>query len=243
MPASRDTGGISMRLFDLRHVGLWAVVLGLSTSFAPAGLAEKARATAAQKRAATEAFSNCREVAKEGDATGCWRVWLKKYAEVGTEAEVAYAEEHSGQKGAGPAVAAPPPASAATTATAKPPPPPAAAAAPPSASATAKPPAAAPAKCEEQEDCPADTVCEKGSCTQAAGAASAGAPPPRAPGRPAPPGAASGEVFDLCALKPRADSTRFVKQRVVVFAPAGADAVEQDPEIKKLQGARLAPAP
>jgi hypothetical protein len=49
---------------------------------------------------------------------------------------------------------------------------------------------------------------------------------------------AAGEVFDFCALKPRADSTRFVKQRVIVFAPAAADSIAGDAAIKAVEGPR-----
>lgn len=43
-------------------------------------------------------------------------------------------------------------------------------------------------------------------------------------------------MLDLCGLKPKADATRFVKQRVVVFAPAQSSRVEAEPAIRSVGG-------
>ena len=62
----------------------------------PGPLATSPGPTQAEHAAATEAFHTCREQEKEGDARACWRLWLKKYKTTGSEAEIAYAEDHQG---------------------------------------------------------------------------------------------------------------------------------------------------
>lgn len=58
--------------------------------FSPVALAQ----SEAQQRA-TEAFRDCREMEKYGDATPCWKRWLEKHKSAGNEAEVMVAEERS----------------------------------------------------------------------------------------------------------------------------------------------------
>ena len=48
-----------------------------------------------------------------------------------------------------------------------------------------------------------------------------------------------GDVLDLCALAPRADEKRFTRKRAIVFAPAGADALEGDAALKKVEAGAL----
>jgi hypothetical protein len=63
-------------------------------------------AQAPAKSPASEAFSSCREQEKVGDARACWTVWLNRFRSTGTEAEIAYAEEHATRT---PPAPAPPP--------------------------------------------------------------------------------------------------------------------------------------
>lgn len=72
----------------------WQVGLALTLSFTPA-LGQ----TPAQK-AATEAFRDCREMEKYGDATPCWKRWLEKHKASGSEAEVLVAEERVAKESA-----------------------------------------------------------------------------------------------------------------------------------------------
>ena len=60
--------------------------------------AVEVRAESGSKKSASEAFSFCREQEKAGDARACWKVWLEKYRTASTEAELAYAEEHATAK-------------------------------------------------------------------------------------------------------------------------------------------------
>lgn len=62
-----------------------------------APVATPAPPSAEARAAATRDFSMCREMQKEGNATACWKVWLKKHRADGSEAEIAYAEEHQGE--------------------------------------------------------------------------------------------------------------------------------------------------
>ncbi len=143
--------------------------------------------TKAQRTAATDAFRTCREMAKEGDATACWRLWIKKHRATGSEAEVAYAEEHQG--------VAPSPN---------------------------VPPSGAPSGTTPANPAPEGQAAAAGA---AAGAAVSGVL-----------GMAAGSVLDFCALTPRADTTRFVKQRVVVLSPSGAEQIEDDAEVGAIRG-------
>jgi hypothetical protein len=88
----------------------------------------KSSAQSPAKSPDAEAFTACREQEKVGDARACWTVWLSRFRTVGSEAEVAYAEEHAAHAPAAPASPPPaaPPAAApapATPPTATPPPP------------------------------------------------------------------------------------------------------------------------
>jgi hypothetical protein len=135
-------------------------------------------------------------MAKEGDPTACWRLWIKKHKATGSEAEVAYAEEHQGQATNAGAQAAKP--TEPTTAA-------------PAGAASAAPPA---------------PEAQAGAAGATAAAATASASPSMA----------TGSVLDFCALTPRADSTRFVKQRVVVLSPSGAEQIEDDAEVRSIRG-------
>lgn len=60
--------------------------------------------TAQQKKAATEAFKQCRDQEQYGDATACWRAWLEKHRSAGGEAELMVAEERVAKKSGDPGV-------------------------------------------------------------------------------------------------------------------------------------------
>jgi hypothetical protein len=155
----------------------------------PAPVTSASGPTPAERAAATDAFRTCREMAKEGDPTACWRLWLKKHKDTGSEAEVAYAEEHQGQARLVEATQAAPSG-------------------------------------VKQPDAPPTAATPP---TTPAGAPSASGAPAMVPG----------SVLDFCALTPRTDSSRFVKQRVVVFAPSGAEQVEDDAEVRGVRGGSL----
>ena len=163
-----------------------------TTSSKPAAPTTGARA------AASRDFSMCREMQKEGSATACWKVWLKKHRATGSEAEVAYAEEHTNE-------------AAALAASTKP-----TAPAQPGADKAAEP---------------------KGFGTSAP---EGGSDKPSAQPIPLPASdravEVSGAVLDLCGLKPKADATRFVKQRVIVFAPAQSNRIESEQAIRSIGG-------
>ncbi len=65
--------------------------------------------------------------------------------------------------------------------------------------------------------------------------------PPLPAAQPAAPstGYRPGDVFDFCALEPKKDATKFQKQRVVLFAPAEAGQINDDPQIQKQDGGKL----
>ncbi len=52
-------------------------------------------------------------------------------------------------------------------------------------------------------------------------------------------GYASGDVLDFCALAPKKDTGKFEKQRVVLFAPSETGQVNDDPQIRGVDGAQL----
>jgi hypothetical protein len=172
--------------------------------------------TASQRKAATEAWKSCREQEDVGDASSCWRLWLKKHADAASEAERLVAEERAGK--------------------------------------TAIPQAAPSSKAKPAVEAEQVTLAEGGGAPRATPAGSdsgsngaPGVPPDETAPPKAPEGGASakpvvvpatGQVLDFCALKPREDSKRFVKQRVIVFAPAGAETLdEKDAAVRAGSGA------
>lgn len=54
-----------------------------------------ARSQPRPRTPSADAFSACREQEKIGDARACWALWLQKFRATGSEAETAYAEEHT----------------------------------------------------------------------------------------------------------------------------------------------------
>jgi hypothetical protein len=90
-----------------RGVGALPIALALLVSSPSA-----AQAPPPAKSPPSEAFSACREEEKVGDARACWTVWLGRFRATGTEAEIAYAEEHAARAPTAPAppsVTSPPP--------------------------------------------------------------------------------------------------------------------------------------
>ncbi|MBI4701295.1 MAG: hypothetical protein HY744_09070 [Deltaproteobacteria bacterium] len=65
---------------------------------------------------------------------------------------------------------------------------------------------------------------------------------PAAPAAPTPPdpGFVPGDVLDFCALRPREDTSRFVKRRTIVFALGNTAPINSDPQLAKVGGAQLA---
>jgi hypothetical protein len=80
-----------------RPCGVRGVTLALIALAGPVGRAQ-AQSVERDKQAATEAFRLCREMERDGDATACWRLWLRKYRTLGHEAEVMVAEERVAAK-------------------------------------------------------------------------------------------------------------------------------------------------
>src|SRR4051794_25699541 len=84
----------------------WSCILGLSAQMLSGGIAD-AQPRKGPRPPSTEAFATCREQEKVGDASACWKVWLSKWRETGSEAETAYAEEHAQPRSGSPSPAAP----------------------------------------------------------------------------------------------------------------------------------------
>ncbi|MBX3226910.1 MAG: hypothetical protein KIT84_40680 [Labilithrix sp.] len=180
--------------------------------------------------AATTAFADCRAQQKVGDATACWKVWLSRYAGVGTEAEVAYAEEHAQPNTAATA----PPAGEKGTGEK-------------GVVEKAGGEKAAGEKVAGEKAAGEKGVGEKGVSEKGAGEravtegepAGARQPPSGAGASPSSP-RIKGAVLDFCA--PRAtktSATRYEKQRLVLFAIGGAERLEEDPSVAKTRPARL----
>ncbi len=197
-------------------IGVVGITYLLASSRAVAEPNEPKQATKAQREAATAAFRTCREQESLGDATACWKLWLQKYRERGGEAEVIVAEEHAqrGEKSPAPPPRTPPePGGTPDKAAPK--------AAPPSARTEGPTQAAPPPDAGEGAEPAEEQPPEQ--------------PPPSSKNGPATPPAV-GAVLDFCALKPRADSKRFVKQRVVVFSPTDASSIQDDAAIRSVGG-------
>lgn len=176
--------------------------------------------TREQREAATRDFRTCREVEAEGDATACWRVWLKRHRETGTEAEVLVAEEHSVRRGPRvPVTGQPPPTPSGRT------------------PATPRSGAADDAEGEDivLED---DTTDDEPPEQDGPDEAPAEKPPPKPPAPLAPPPVVSGPFFDLCALTPRVDEQRFTKKRAVMLGISNVEKIDSDPKLRALDGAR-----
>ena len=205
-----------------------SVVGGLASPVA----AQTALVTPAQASAEWKA---CREQEAEGDARACWRRWQKKYDKVGSEPERAYVQVAlAGTPAATGAAIAPLVSPGAVAALNAPKPAPApTASAPPAIVAKVPTPAAAHKSPAPAANPPPVTPAE----TPEAATASAGGEGAVV----APVAVASGEVLDFCALAPRKDTTRFVKQRLVLFAPADASKVDAaDASVAHIGGARHA---
>ena len=194
--------------------GAWRAlfVVGLvvlcGTAHVPAAHAEQPEryVSPARKKAATETFRLCRDIEQHGDAAPCWRLWLQRHRDAGHEAEVIVAEERV-------AAAAAKAAAAASAETTEPP-----AVTPPAVT----PPAVTPPAAEPPAVTPPAVT-------------PPGATPPVATAVPTPAGAV-GSILDFCALEPRADAQGHVKRRVVLFSPAGSQAIEADQAIRAAGG-------
>ncbi len=196
-------------------------------------LASPAFAQRAARSPSGEAFSFCREQEKAGDARTCWDVWLQKYRTTGSEAEVAYAE-------ANPRLSNTPGTTARLQLTST-----------PSASVAldGRPLGMTP---KEGVDVPPGEHritftnrwrTEGRTITVTPGEArvvdvqfDAPAPVARPSSEPPIPRAPSGDILDFCALSPKNGAR---KARLVVFAPSGADRVNNNAELRSLDGARL----
>lgn len=199
-------------------------------------------------RLATEAFKACREQQKIGDASACYRLWLTKWKEYGSEAESAYAEEHA---------VAPAPAQPREEATSPP-----AVVPTPSRETVAQgfvtlrstnayskveiDGVLAPANLDHIPLSPGEhtvratgtgiTPAERRLTVKAGETTVLDLTPPR--GAADVPPAATGEVLDFCALKPKSEQEtgRSSKKRVVVYSIAGSSAIEDDGQVKKVAG-------
>ncbi len=172
-------------------------------------------------------FSLCREMEREGSAGACWKIWLRKHTFEGSEAEVAYAEEHAAREAKPVAVVPLPPPGEAPEAVAVDRPGPDQPAKRPKASPGAKGPKNAAKKTAPS---PSPEASPEPSPEPSPDA------PPRLPPAADRPQVVSGGVLDLCGLKPVPNATRFVKQRLVLFAPAQAARVESEPAIRAVGG-------
>jgi hypothetical protein len=72
-----------------------AVIAAVVLPVVVAWLEPLARSQEKPKTPSAAAFSSCREQEKIGDARACWAIWLQKFVSAGSEAEVAYAQEHA----------------------------------------------------------------------------------------------------------------------------------------------------
>jgi hypothetical protein len=199
-------------------------------AFAAVPFATPALAQAAPRNASSEAFSFCREQEKLGDARACWSVWLQKYRRTSSnEAETAYAEAYPATHARLRLTSTP---SAALTLDGRP-------------LGTTPRDGVEVAPGEHRITFVSEGRSEGRTITVGAGEVRDvdvmfDAPPIPA-ARPAddvPPSARgpSGEVLDFCAL-PSKEGTR--KERVVLFAPSGTSQVNDDAEVRAVDGARL----
>lgn len=246
----------------LRHASLRGGIAFLVS----AGIASTVVAAHAQparaKSPSAEAFSACREQEKVGDATACWKVWLSKWREKASEAEVAFAEEHAASaQPAAPVEKSPMTVEKGSAAVA-----PALVSrgalkvtAPAGATVAVDDRAPAPAPLEVT-NLPAgehvlayESAGRKGSkkvtvqngetlTVDLGKELEAAAPPttPTVPTEPPPakPAAVSvpvkGDVLDFCALAPKGDSTKFEKQRTLLFGVADAEQLASDAEVRRV---------
>ncbi|MFO0679948.1 MAG: hypothetical protein U0169_25720 [Polyangiaceae bacterium] len=232
----------------------------MAVAIAVTAASSHAVAQRARRSPASEAFTACREQATVGDATSCWVIWLKRFRDSGSEAEVAYAEEH----------ARPPEPPAAPTPADGPAP------APPPARVTFASGPRAVLVLDGQEFNPVPS----GPLEIAPGAHTAvfvrkGISETRqfvvAPGEsktvealldaPSHPGrvsgatsdepsatpatskgaqaASGGEVLDFCALAPKPNAESFEKERVLLFAPSETGHLNEDEKVRDIDGARV----
>ncbi|MBX3191965.1 MAG: PEGA domain-containing protein [Labilithrix sp.] len=201
--------------------------LSLGGAVAILAFATPAFAQRPARTASAEAFSFCREQEKLGEARACWSVWLQKYRATGTEAEAAYAQAYPATH-----------ARLRLTST-------------PSAALTLDGRALGTTPRESVEVTPGEhriTFVSEGRSEARTITVTAGeardvdvkfdAPSAAAP-RPAgetPRAAASDEAVDFCALPAKRGAKR---ERVVLFAPSGTGQVNDDGEIRGVDGARL----
>jgi hypothetical protein len=164
-------------------------------------------------------FSMCRELQKEGDAGACWKVWLKKHRAIGTEAEVAYAEEHVAgtPEGQDDGSATPKPSRKKSRGT--------------SGSSLGSGASTETAAGESEDEGDGDENEDEEATGSSSKKKSGGKPRSKKQTI-----AERGEVLDLCGLAPEPNATRFVKQRVVVFAPSQAGRVESESSIRSVHG-------
>ena len=182
------------------------------------------------KRGSSDSFSFCREQEKAGDARACWKVWLEKYRTASSEAELAYAEEHSSKPGARPAhlVLTSKPESTIVI--------------------DGQPIGSTPrdgldvAPGEHRITFQSNGRVENRTFTLAPGEARAvavdfDAPPAQTAAKVEPVVAApAADLLDFCAISPRTGAR---KERVVVLAPSGTRALEDDAALAGVDAARL----
>jgi hypothetical protein len=226
-----------------RRVSTWrgsawlAGAVLISTSGTAWGQAAKPSAPLGRMQAERD-FSMCRELQKEGDAGSCWKVWLRKHRAIGTEAEVAYAEEHleTREPSTRPTeVEAPDPKASKKSFIKR------------DASEESRrirefdstpaekpnsPPVVGEAETPDEDVGEGNRQDGQGKSKQRKGKPESAEPSDRL-------AEVAGGVLDLCGLKPKADATRFVKQRVVLFAPAQSARVESESSIRSVHGGEL----
>ena len=215
----------------MRHRFTRITLLAAATLLLPAS----ALAQRAPRSASAEAFSFCREQEKLGDARACWSVWTQKYRATGTEAECAYAEARS---------SAPSPANARLELTSTP---------SATVSLDGRPLGVTPR--EGVEAPPGEhrlvfmsrgrsegrTFTVTAGETRVVDVKFEGPAPPPGPRNEPPPRTPlpTGDVLDFCALDPKNGSSKVRKERVVLFAPSGAEQLNDDAEVHAVEGARL----
>jgi hypothetical protein len=83
-----------MRLAVVYQAAIGGFIAAAAVCLATTASAKPTRKESAN---ASAAFKECRDKEKNGPAADCWRAWLTKYRDKGSEAEVIVAEEHSGR--------------------------------------------------------------------------------------------------------------------------------------------------
>jgi hypothetical protein len=216
--------------------------------------AARAQSRRLPKTPASEAFGLCREQDKVGDASACWKVWLSKWREIGSEAEVAYAEEHASSKKVEPVPepAAPPVVVEKQLQVVR-------VSGPPNTAVEVDGRPVGVVPLELNDLAPGEhavtftldkkqgrrSIDVKSGQTLDVALAFESAPTSAEPSKPASTsegvGAplAKGDVLDFCALKPSADTGKFQKQRLILFGVANASQLEQDPDVAKVDAGHL----